>query len=391
MNVPTSGTQQMSLTAYIAERMAEGAGKRKVADELLTVGWSEDEIDKAYAEALIERGVPVPTSDTKGLYAKRASTLDIVLNLFSFILLGIVSTALGTLYFKVIDKFFPDPLAGYYSISAANDAVHYAIAALIIAFPAYYFAVRFWFKRFREDSGKVESKLTKWITYLVLLVASVTIVGDLIAVLYTFLQGEITARFFLKALTVLAVAGSVFGFYFLERRKIQYKYEISRTTFRLFGYVLTGVTAVGIVLGFIVAGSPAVERDRTFDERRADDLTELAQCVTNYAREFNELPDSIDDLSRSTGYSYCATMRDPETRQAYEYRIVHAVKVTSPGVREGEFELCATFARAVEENDISAMYYRDYASKWYLHPAGLACDSKAFTIRDQQPLPAVLY
>lgn len=346
----------------------------------MAVGWSEDEADRAYAEALIASGVPVPTDGTHRAYGRRASALDIVLNFFSFILLGIVVSALGTLFFNVIDKFFPDPLLTYGQNMIA-DGVYYAIAALVVAFPLYYLVVRVWFKHFRDDESRVESRLTKWITYLVLLAASVTLVGDLIMTLFTLFRGEITIRFFLKAFTIFSIAGMVFGFYYLERKKVQYRQDIPRATFQKFGYSLSSIVLVGIVLGFLAAGSPAVERKRSFDALRASDLGTLASCVDAYAQTFERLPVALSDLERSSTYT-CPSVTDPETGAPYEYRVVSPVHTTPGGTMEGEVELCATFSLASEKETQSNTYFTmPVSAKWSEHAAGRSCDTETVVVQ----------
>ncbi|MEK7085265.1 MAG: DUF5671 domain-containing protein, partial [Patescibacteria group bacterium] len=62
-------------------------------------------------------------------------------------------------------------------------------------------------------------RIRKWLVYFTLFAASLFIIGDLIALIYNFLQGELTVRFFLKILTVFFVAGSVFWYYFMDIRK----------------------------------------------------------------------------------------------------------------------------------------------------------------------------
>lgn len=382
---------EKNLVSYIGERVRAGASKQAITEQLTAVGWTEDDADAAYAAALVAAGVPVPQSSTAGQHLTKASTMDVVLNLFSFILLGVVVAALGTLYFAVINYYFPDPLYAYsyYAMSATSSAVHYAIAALIIAFPAYYFVVRFWFKRFRDDIAKMESGLTKWVTYLVLLVASVTIIGDLIVALFTFFQGEISIRFVLKAVTILGIAGAVFGFYFLERKKIQYKHDIPRRTFQMFGSVLSVVVVVGIVLGFLVAGSPSTERMRGFDEQRVSDLSQLSGCINNYVQDFRTLPSSLADLEKST-YSYCASLHDPETGAPYEYRVVSPVAPTTAELSQGEYELCATFAlgTGATEETVPVGYYDASTSKWGTHTAGRACDTETVAVKK---LPSTIY
>lgn len=378
--------EQKTLQQHIESKLSAGARKDAIVEELTAVGWQESEVDAAYAQALIATGVPTPSAKTCGTVGRRASTLEVVLNFFSFILLGIVATALGTLYFQVINHFFPDTLARYGG-GMSEDAVYYAIAALIVAYPLYYVVMRVWFKRFREDEAKIESKLTKWLTYLVLLIASVTIVGDLIAVLFTFFRGEISARFFLKALTIFGVAGMVLGFYVLERKQVQFRQGVPRKQFRLFGYLLSGIILVGIVLGFAAAGTPATERARTFDERRAQDLDSLARCITSYANEFQELPQTLAELSASGAAGPCET-DDPESGEQYEYRVVAPLVANNAGVLRGEFELCAIFAR---ENDTDKERYWYGNEKWFEHPAGRACDVEALAVRpvsaDAVPTP----
>lgn len=358
------------LANYVQGRLQAGIAKAQIKDELLSVGWSEDEADGAYRDALVAMGIPLPSETDRPTLARQSSAVDVVINFFSFILLGIVAYGLGSLYFAVIDKAFPDALArgSWY----ANQAIHHAIASLVIAFPAYYFAMRLWFRRFQADEGRRESGLTKWLTYLVLLVASITIVGDLITVLYTLLQGEITARFLLKAFALLVLAGLVFGFYYLERRKIQYRKPIAPGVFKRFGWVVAALVAAGIVLGFMDAGSPEQARKRAFDQQRSSRLGNLAGCIENYARNMGQLPASLDDLRKAGGYAYCAnSMQDPKTQADFEYRIVTPSR-TQGRATVGDYELCATFDLPATAEDANNGMFGN-APLWYRHGAGRSC------------------
>lgn len=363
-----------SLGGYVAERMKGGSSKADIREELLAVGWSEEEADAAYREGVIILGVPLPSEGTRPTLIRKSSTVDVVINFFSFILLGIIATALGTLFFGIIEQSFPDRLSAdpYVDVSAAMSGIHYAVAALLIGFPLYVGALFIWFRTFREDEGRTESRLSQWLTYIVLLSASVTLVGDLIAVVFTFLQGEITWRFFLKALTVFGIAGLIFGFYFLERRKIQYHQDIPRKTFQIFGWSVAGIVSIGILLGFFVGGSPETARKQGFDVRRANDLSTLAGCIQGYASDFGALPDSIDVLRRSSTYAYCASfVQDPETGKMYEYRVVASSRMEGES-RVGEFELCADFS--LTSSGSREMAYPD-PSLWSEHGAGRSCDT----------------
>lgn len=361
------------MAEYVENRIRAGVGKAEIKEELLAVGWTDDEAEAGYRVGLIATGVPVPTEGNRPTLSRKASTVDVVINFFSFILLGISASALGTLFFEVISISFPDPLdtTYLYNQGGATSSIHYAIAALVIAFPFYYLAMRLWFRKFREDEGRMESKLSKWLTYLVLLMTAVTMVGDLITVVFTLLQGEVTVRFFLKALTVLVIASWVFGFYYMERRKIQYHIDIPERIFQMLGRGMAGLVLLGVVLGFVVGGSPTTERSRTFDRTRAENLSTLSTCVENYASNLGALPKNLKDLSQSSQYSYCASsMRDPETQAVYEYRVVTPERVEGAG-KVGEFELCATFALPTPVQ-IGASHYMGNPA-WGDHSAGNIC------------------
>ena len=96
--------EQLTLQQHIEARVRAGATRDVIKEQVLAVGWSEEVVDKAYADALVASGVPVPTAGVRGTQ-NRASTLDIVINFFSFILLGITATALGTVSYTHLDVY----------------------------------------------------------------------------------------------------------------------------------------------------------------------------------------------------------------------------------------------------------------------------------------------
>jgi len=303
----------------------------------------------------------------------KSSMVEIFVNLLSFLLLGIISTAVGFLYFQVINKYFPDILSGVYQSYYSVSVIHYSIASLIIGFPIYLWAVLFWFKRFKSAPEKAESRLSKWLTYIVLFIASGTIIGDLITVIYNFLQGEYGVRFLLKALTILAIAGLVFGFYFLERKKIQYKKEISSGSFWLFG-IFSGLLIISaVVLGFIAGGTPLEARLRNFDLQRTSDLQELSLCISNFAYDNERLPEDLDELKNNARYSYCAVrISDPETNKNYEYSVIS----------KDEFELCGDFVLSNSDDFKNVGYY----GKWEKHDKGRLCEKQTATF-GKSPVP----
>lgn len=384
-----------TLVAYITKAIGAGSSETQIKRNLVLVGWSEEQINNAYEQGLINMGVPSPVADKnivvdasvgeEGARAKhkKSSAGETAINLLSFILLAIVAVATGTIFYQVINKFFPDALAvsSSYASHFSTSSIHYATAVLVVAFPVYYVVMYYWFKGFRKNVDKTETGLSKFLTYVVLLITAVVILGDLIATVYTFLQGELSVRFFLKTLVIIIIAGLIFGFYYLERKKVQYKKDIKRDFFKVFGLTATAFVLSGIVFGFLATGSPALERQRGFDNQREKDLSAIAGCVERYSNEYKRLPASMEELEKGGQYTYCSAKKDPVSGNNYEYNVIN-VSSQSGINTEGLFELCAVFDLDSEESaDSSKNYYSDNGAKWEKHSAGRSCVESSVVIR----------
>ena len=135
----------------------------------------------------------------------------------------------------------------------------------------------------------------------------------------------------------------------------------------------------GVVMGFLAGGSPKTERMRGLDAQRESDLEDISSCINRYAKEFKRLPATLEQLKNSS-YSYCAGKVDPETGKAYEYRVVESSRTVGKN-KEGQFELCANFSLASEENiTTSKSYYNSRDSMWEVHAAGRECDTMKVVI-----------
>ena len=99
----------------------------------------------------------------------------------------------------------------------------------------------------------------------------------------------------------------------------------------LFVGVGTAIVIGAVTAGLMVLGSPATERERRMDQRRAGDLAEIGREVDFYRKENGKLPDRLDAVEGAKTFGL--SIRDPETQQPYEYRVVDADK----------YQLCAQF------------------------------------------------
>ena len=200
------------LQTFTKESLEKGLDRNQIQDVLQKAGWQAEEVQKALS-AFADIQFPVAVPKPKPYLQAREAFLYLI----SFITLYITAFSFGSLVFTFIDKAFPDPLRYYDAFSSRGLTT--ALAAIIVAFPIYFLVT--WRLRLGilKDPEKRKSMIRKWLTYLTLVVAAAIIIGDLIALLASLLGGDITARFTLKALTILVVTGSIFCYYLWDLRK----------------------------------------------------------------------------------------------------------------------------------------------------------------------------
>lgn len=152
---------------------------------------------------------------------EKTSPKDVFLHLLSIVTLYTCAVAFLVLVFQYVNVVFPDPVSpdGYYAASGSYRAIRWSIASLVVFFPVYLLTMRHLEKSYQKNPSKRGLRIRKWLIYFTLFAAALIILGDLVTLIYRFLEGELTVRFILKVLAVLFVAGSVFGYYFWDVRR----------------------------------------------------------------------------------------------------------------------------------------------------------------------------
>mgnify|MGYP001601777201 CR=1 FL=1 len=147
---------------------------------------------------------------------------DVFMYLLSIVTLVASAIFFGVLSFQYINIYFPDLINDYYfSPSNYYGTIRQALATLIVIFPVYVWVSRFLKKDIEENPEKRDLKIRKWLLYLTVFVAALVMIGDLVTLISTYLNGEITTRFILKVLTIIFIAGSVFSHYYFELRELK--------------------------------------------------------------------------------------------------------------------------------------------------------------------------
>jgi hypothetical protein len=297
--------------------------------------------------------------------AKRTGPKDVALHLFAIVLLYGIVIHVGILLFQLINQSFVDPLSVSYGYSYASrfrfGPLRWAIATLVIAFPIFTWVTTMIERDCTRNPEKRQLRTRRWLLYLTLFAAGLTIVGDLSTLVFQFLNGEITTRFILKVLAILAIAAGVFGYYLGVLRR-DTGAPVGRWHMIL-ARAIPVLVAAALVWGFVVSGTPQSERLRRFDARRVTDLSNIQRQIVSHWQQRGALPEKLDALADSIS-GYKAPL-DPQDATPYRYRIVG----------ERQFELCAVF-RADNRDDTKytgLKPYYDTDFRTWDHGKGITC------------------
>lgn len=295
------------------------------------------------------------------------SSRDAFLYLLSFLTLGTWATALGSMLFHFIDRWFPDPVTAAAFVKAS---VSWQMSSIAVAFPIYMLVMRF-ILREAKDPERLRSGVRKWLTYIALLITAATMICDLIAFLNAFLQGELTSRFVLKAAVVMLICGAIFAWYigFLRWSRVpQRAIGSARTT--AFAAMATAAVGLAFFGGFVITGVPSQQRQIQADSKRVEDLRGIA-IATKFWHDraaadpsMPRVPKSLADLGSAGLLS--GSIYDPETKSLYEF-------IPVSGTR---YQLCASFARTTTAGSGPG------TSGFWSHPKGRAC----FSLDAAQPV-----
>ena len=206
-------TEVQQLESFVKEALQSGSTKGDIAKALESAGWPGAQIANAL-DAFADTAFPVPVPKPRPSLSARDAFLYLVM--FSTLYYG--AWNLGSLLFNLVDHAFPDAangvMGGYLDMQR-----RWSTAAVIIAFPVFFFMARYIARQIQLNPFKRLSPARRWLTYLTLFVASATLLGDTTTLIFNLLGGELTIRFTLKVLVVAAIAGSAFAYYLLDLRK----------------------------------------------------------------------------------------------------------------------------------------------------------------------------
>lgn len=317
----------------------------------------------------------------------KTKAVDVFAYLAIFISLIVSITNIVQIMFAAIERKFTDVLEMGRYVDVYQSDMRMAIASLIVAFPVY-LALSFYISRdIKRFLYKRDLPIRKIFIYVTLFVTALSLLGSLVATIYTFLGGELTTRFGLKALTVFTVALAVAGYYLYSLRR---DYSKNTNLPYVFAVISSIVVLAAIIWSVSIIGTPKEMRMKRIDDARLMDVSRIQQEIYNHFQTTDKLPVSLSELDDAfQGY---VVPKDPVTGEAYEYRVIqqpvvrrnitlNTKELTTPAI----FELCATFDTERTYNDrgtpvmtdkmysVSNLYYSGDVTPFWNHGVGKTC------------------
>lgn len=284
--------------------------------------------------------------------------------LLSLVALIFVAVSVGMIVFGIISQTINDALA-FNGYSDYNGQFRFAISALLISAPIFYIINRLINRGLQIKELDQESGIRRWLTYFILLVSSVTVLGIFISIVNNFLNGELTLSFALKALTMLIISGSVFSFYLYDIRRADATKKDKIV--KIFFISSLTLVLVAFISALFFVESPKEARDRRLDQLVINRIYNLESAVSTYFETKKVLPDTLEDIINSPGYYNSMERPIIDSETGLEKVIVYQK------VDDKNYQLCTNFLAASYSSNINARPIINYASGSKEHEAGYQC------------------
>ncbi len=323
----TPMTIDPELSRFVRQALQRGQSRHEIHTALSKAGWTETEINTALKGWLADPETgPVPRP------MRSTAARDALFYALLFVVFGMVAGNTLALYFAQINLWLPNPdeVARYSRVAG----LRWSMAALIVFVPVFWILDRTDRRATASDPARQHGTMRRWLSAIAMLVAVITLLGDALYLIYSWLDGQITPRFLVKSLTVALMALVVLA-YFREGRDLPLPRMPLPTA-----WVLIAFAVLALVLSFRAVGGPAQGQMEQRDQWRLSDLRHLSEDIHLCpVIDQNNLPETLDPMT-------CAS--NPARLTGF------ASSVTYTRIGPTEYMLCTEmeFAPAIEGYDL---------------------------------------
>ena len=207
------GSLSPDLRTFVHDALALGIDRDTIRRTLQDAGWSGADVERALA-GWLDGGLALPVPRPR----PGVSAWDAWFYLLLFTALYISAFNLGTLSFQLIEQALPDPLDSF-SLEHRQTVIRWALSWLLICAPLFLWLSWKLARGLVAEPMRRASRVRQWLTALTLFVASASLLGDLVALVYNLLNGDLTLRFLLRVAVVGILAGGAFLYYLKDLRR----------------------------------------------------------------------------------------------------------------------------------------------------------------------------
>lgn len=253
---------------------------------------------------------------------KHSSPKDIFLQLFATAMLYLSIIGTFAVSFNLTDWFIKSDTDSYpTTIEQLGNMMSFPLAMLVVAFPLFVWGTYMLYKRMKSNPKLQKSQARSWLTNLTLFLAAIIIAVTAIIVVYSFFDGDLTARTLVKSAIVVLI--SILTIYWYKGGED--KAHIDGVQKVVGGVGLVVFIAI-VILGIVAMGSPK--------ERRM--MREDRDTLNNVQNAYYTLESSLYDVTEETMF--------PETLSTN-------TDVTYTRLTDTSAELCATFRTEYNADD----------------------------------------
>jgi len=294
------------------------------------------------------------------------------LYMLSLISLMFTGFSVGMIAFQIINRYIPDALNQYRS-SFDAELLRFALSALIVAAPVFLIVNYFIYKGLHKGNLTKDAGIRKWLTYFILLVSSVVILGWFIGLVNVYLGGEITIKFFLKALVSIFISALAFSFYLHDIRR-EIAVGVKDKTIKAYFYITLIIVLASLSCALIFGENPTQARNIKLDNAVLNNFESINNAINQYYIENEKLPENLAILEDRTGFIRGSMLIDPESGEKYQYEVLN----------ENKYELCANFRTSnLEDNNLRNNFYGEV----WPHEKGYDCIEKNIESLERELMP----
>jgi len=196
------------MQTFIRQARERGIDAGTLHTMLRSAGWKEAEIARGLAAEVVAMPIPRPPGVS--------GAGEVFRGILEFGLLTFTLAHLVILYFGCLDRSFPDAANPQFWNLDSEEGLsghRFSLAAVLVTFPLYLGVAWLAVRQEGRQPQTATAPIRRGFQWLTLLVSGLTILGNLIALLFWYFEGQLHWLTLLKIGVLLALAASVFSYH----------------------------------------------------------------------------------------------------------------------------------------------------------------------------------